>query len=106
MLAFLKLFYYTVIHSHLTPSYLEWRVGLCDNLESGPLKYHSSTDWFHLNQLILIIFECNCLSKYADLHNRYKSADKKNYEKPGKCFELLIVMQLQCKLQLILTINQ
>jgi hypothetical protein len=64
------------------------------NFEMGLPKDYPSQFWFNLVQWFQRRrFECNLLSKYMpNLHNRYKSAERKNSQKPGIYVKLLLAM--------------
>ena len=89
--------------------HLEQRAGLLDIILKENYQRTISAKfgltlvrWFQRRR-----YKCDLLLKYAYLHYRYKSAERKTItEKSGIYVKLLIVMQLQLKLQLILTHNK
>jgi hypothetical protein len=71
-------------------SHLEWRVGLSDIIVKGTLPAKFGLIWlsgFRGKDLNVIFYQ-----NMPNLHNRYKSAERKISEKPGIYVKLLISM--------------
>jgi hypothetical protein len=71
-------------------SHLEWRVGLSDIIVKGTLPAKFGLIWlsgFRGKDLNVIFYQ-----NMPNLHNRYKSAERKISEKPGINVKLLISM--------------
>ena len=72
-------------------SHLEWRAGVSDTILKGTYPARFGLIWFcsFRGEDLNVIFYQNM----PNLHNRYKSAERKNFtEKPGKYVKLLLAM--------------
>jgi len=77
--------------------------GVAYNFESGQIKDHLSSNFWKDDLNVIFPYQNICIHK---LHNLYKLVERKLEKIPNIYIELVSVMQLQFKFELILAYNK